>query len=136
MKKYAFLLLLFLGILVVACKGVAVQDQNDKKFVESVEIAPVEGAYEGFGWGTIYLIKNQTGVSGTYTDTWNGKNGVIKLWKEEGKWKGNWSEPLIKRGGSLYKIQILDKGRTIKGFYDMSGSKNSFKDKPFIWKHK
>lgn len=133
MKKYIVIMVCLL--VSFGCKQTDVKSDYNDSVIESVTLNPKTGYYAGNDWGRIYLTKTANGYKGTYSGTWEENKGEINLWKEDGKWIGSWEEPLINRGGNLYKIQILNNSNTIKGLYSLikTGGGNPFKDKPFIW---
>ncbi len=96
----------------------------------------MEGVYTTTGgWGEVRLWKTEAGFQGSYTDTWQSETGDLYLWIEDGVWVGSWEEPVIDRGGDLYRITISDDGTTVTGLANVTrmGGHSQFKDVEFSW---
>jgi hypothetical protein len=92
------------------------------------------------GWGIMNMSGSGSSITGTYSDTYDKPNkGNIKLWRDDGKFVGEWEEPGIDRFGILYNITVSEDGKTISGLYDTvrDGGKGNWDiKKPFTWTYR
>ncbi len=138
MKKYlsfVFVLLLFFSFACKSTNEAVVAVVEEEINYELPDNHPVEGIYEGSGWGTVELSVEEGKIKGTYTDTWQDEKGYIELWFENGIWKGIWEEKSIDRSGEIYDIVISENGKKVTGLYNVikAGGHSTFEDEKFIW---